>query len=138
MTPERLCYRINDSQVLLNSIGDILVTPANAFLLFQPVLMVICAVVWIFIASPVRRKRELRRQLLRKRYPAAFRHCIVLPLQSSFRGEKQREIDACIEQMRMQGWVFFGLEAVSPLISLWHWGGAVRIEFLEVRHGCEA
>lgn len=107
--------------------------PANAFLLFQPVLMVICAVIWIVRASRVKRKRELRRQLLSKRYPAAFRHSIVLPLQSSFRGGKQREIDDYIEQMRKRGWVFLDLGSVSPLISLQNWGGAVRIEFLEVK-----
>jgi hypothetical protein len=100
--------------------------------------MVICAVVWIVLASPVRRKRELRRQLLRKRYPAAFRHSIVLPLQSSFRGGKQRKIDAYIEQMRKRGWVFLDLGSVSPPVSLRNWGGAVRIEFMEVKNCCEA
>lgn len=106
---------------------------ASAFLLFQPVLMVICAVAWVVLAYPSRRKQELRRRLQSERYPEATRHSTILPLQSSFRGGKQREIDACIERMRERGWVFLDLQAVSPLISLWHWGGAVRIEFLEVK-----
>ena len=133
MTPERLRLRINYSHEPLNSLGDILVNPTSAFLLFQPVLFVLCTVAWIVFASPASRKRELRRRLLSERYPEAPRHSTILPLQSSFRGGKQREIDACIERMRERGWVFLDLQAVSPLISLWHWGGAVRIEFLEVK-----
>lgn len=110
----------------------------SAFLLFQPVLMVVCAIAWIVLGYPASRKRELRRRLFIARYPEATRQSTILPLQSSFREGKQREIDAHIEQMRNRGWVFLDLQAVSPLISFWHWGGAVRIEFLKVKNGCEA
>jgi hypothetical protein len=112
--------------------------PASAFLLFQPVLLVICAVVLIVLAYPIKRERELRGRLLLERYPEAPRHSIILPLRTSFRGGKQREIDACIEQMRQRGLVLLDLGAVSPFISLRHWGGAVRLDFLEVKEVAES
>ncbi len=112
--------------------------PANVFLLFQPVLLVICAVVLIALAYPKRRERERGRRLLIERHPEASRHSIILLLQSFFPGDKQREIDACIEQMQDRGWVFLDLGTVSPFISLRHLGGAVRVEFLELKSSCGA
>ncbi len=104
---------------------------ANAFLLFQPALLVTCAVVWIILSSPTRRKRELNRRLLMERYPDASQQSVILPLQSSFQGGKQREIDDYIKQMRQRGWEFLDMGAVSPFVSLRHWGGAVRLDFLD-------
>jgi hypothetical protein len=104
-------------------------TPASAFLLIQPfIFLTVVFVAWRW--SPVRRKQDLRAAKLIAETPDAERFDEVITLQSSWALGKQDEINRRIHVMQEQGWTYLMMSEVSPWVSLWSWGGAVRLHFL--------
>lgn len=104
-------------------------TPASAFLLIQLfIFLTVVFVAWRW--SPVRRKQELLAAKLIAETPDAERFDEVIALQSSWALGKQDEISRRIQVMQEQGWTYLKMSEVSPWVSLWSWGGAVRLHFL--------
>ena len=79
---------------------------------------------------PPRIKMERRARSLLAQHPDAERTSVYLALNSTWASQKQREIDAKIEEMRAQGWTFLrGMEA-NPLRTLCSWGGGLTLRFI--------
>jgi hypothetical protein len=103
--------------------------PASLFLLFQPLLFVGGILIYCR-CHPVRCGMERRATELTQRFPDAEQISEVVSLCSNWSAGKQRELEARIAQMQDQGWIYLRTTAVSPLVSLRHWGGAVRLHFI--------
>ncbi len=104
-------------------------TPASAFLLIQPcIFLTVVFVAWRW--SPVRRKQELLAAKLIAESPDAERCEEVFALQSNWTLGKQDEINRRIQVMQEQGWTYLKMSKVSPWVSLWSWGGTVRLHFI--------
>ena len=95
-------------------------------------------IVLVFVL-PRRIQMERRARALLAQHPHAERTSVYLALHSTWAGQKQREIDAKIEEMKAQGWTFLrGIEA-NPLRTICSWGGGLTLHFVrthdsETRH----
>ena len=106
--------------------------PASLFLLLQPLLLV-GGILLYCQGHSVRRSMKRRAAELTQRFPDAEQISEVFPLRSNWSAGKQRELAARIAQMQDQGWTYLRTTAVSPFVSLRHWGGAVRLHFILAR-----
>lgn len=104
-------------------------SPGDVFLLIQPIFfLAILACGWRW--NPLRRSQEKAMAQILAANPDAEQFDEILPLQSSWRSGKQREIDCRVRELQASGWTYLKMSEVSPWISLRYWGGAVRLHFL--------
>ena len=104
--------------------------PASLFLLVQPFLLLAFGFAIYLRCQPTRRQAEQRAADLLSQFPDAAQESEVLPLRGTFQDGKQREIDDRVGQQHRHGWTLLRVTAVNPLISIHHWGGAVRLHFV--------
>lgn len=104
--------------------------PGDVFLMIQPVILLAFLLIGWRWSIPRRNHDKTATHIIAAN-PDAVLCDEILPLQSTWRSGKQREIDRRVHEMQTSGWTFLTMSEVSPWISLRFWGGAVRLRFIQ-------
>jgi hypothetical protein len=76
---------------------------------------------------------ERRAHILLAQHPDSERTSVYLPLHSTWAWQKQREIDAKIADMKVEGWSFLRGREASPLRTIFSWGGGLTLHFIRTK-----